>query len=80
MAVHRRRLLSHLRMQLEKTYESAAVEAKWCPIWQQRGWFRPEAAADPSRKPFVMVIRPPNMTGWLHIGHALNNTPLKRRI
>jgi valyl-tRNA synthetase len=61
-------------MQLEKTYEPAAVEAKWYPIWRKQGWFRPEAALDPSQPPFVMVIPPPNVTGSLHMGHALNNT------
>ena len=61
-------------MQLEKTYEPAAVEAKWYPVWRQGGWFRPEATLDPTARPFVMVIPPPNVTGSLHMGHALNNT------
>jgi valyl-tRNA synthetase len=53
-------------------YEPAAVEARWYPEWEQRGYFR----ADPERpgKPYCIVIPPPNVTGSLHLGHALVNT------
>ena len=53
-------------------YEPAEVETRWYPVWEERGYFR----ADPQRpgKPFSMVIPPPNVTGSLHMGHALNNT------
>jgi valyl-tRNA synthetase len=53
-------------------YEPAAVEARWYPEWEQRGYFR----ADPDRpgKPYCIVIPPPNVTGSLHLGHALVNT------
>jgi valyl-tRNA synthetase len=53
-------------------YEPAAVEARWYPAWEQRGYFR----ADPDRpgKPYCIVIPPPNVTGSLHLGHALVNT------
>jgi valyl-tRNA synthetase len=53
-------------------YEPAAVEERWYPIWEERGYFR----ADPSstKKPYSIVIPPPNVTGSLHIGHGLNNT------
>jgi valyl-tRNA synthetase len=53
-------------------YEPAETEARWYPVWEERGYFR----ADPERpgKPFSIVIPPPNVTGSLHMGHALNNT------
>ena len=58
---------------MEKAYEPAAVEARWYPVWLERGYFRPESARD-ARATFSMVIPPPNVTGTLHIGHALNNS------
>src|SRR4029450_5995933 len=61
-------------MQLDKSYDPTAVEQKWYRVWQERGYFRPEAVTAPSGDPFVMVIPPPNVTGSLHMGHALNNT------
>ncbi|MBI3636171.1 MAG: valine--tRNA ligase [Candidatus Rokubacteria bacterium] len=53
-------------------YEPSAVEARWYPEWERRGYFH----ADPDRpgKSFSIVIPPPNVTGSLHLGHALNNT------
>jgi valyl-tRNA synthetase len=53
-------------------YEPAAVEARWYPEWERRGYFR----AEPDRpgKAFCIVIPPPNVTGSLHVGHALDNT------
>ncbi|MGH7419755.1 MAG: class I tRNA ligase family protein, partial [Candidatus Rokuibacteriota bacterium] len=53
-------------------YEPAAVEARWYPEWERRGYFR----AEPDRpgKPYCIVIPPPNVTGSLHLGHALVNT------
>ena len=53
-------------------YEPAAVEARWYPEWEQRGYFHADAA-DP-RPPYCIVIPPPNVTGSLHMGHALVNT------
>jgi valyl-tRNA synthetase len=53
-------------------YDPSAVEARWYPEWEARGYFR--AAAPTTRKPFSIVIPPPNVTGLLHMGHALNNT------
>src|SRR5216117_4114220 len=53
-------------------YEPAAVEARWYPVWEKHGYFRADAPS--KRKPFSIVIPPPNVTGSLHIGHALNNT------
>ncbi len=53
-------------------YEPAAVEQRWYPWWEARGYFH----ADPGRPgpAFSIVIPPPNVTGSLHMGHALNNT------
>ncbi|HEX9777808.1 MAG TPA: valine--tRNA ligase [Geopsychrobacteraceae bacterium] len=58
--------------QLPKGYDPAQVEQKWYRIWEARGDFRAdETAAAP---PYSIVIPPPNVTGVLHMGHALNNT------
>src|SRR5919198_749381 len=53
-------------------YEPAAVEERWYPIWEERGYFRADPASP--KKPYSIVIPPPNVTGSLHIGHGLNNT------
>src|SRR5204862_4351687 len=59
-------------MTIPDRYEPAAVEARWYPEWEKRGYFHAEAA-DP-RPPYCIVIPPPNVTGSLHMGHALVNT------
>ncbi len=56
---------------IEKTFDPAAIEAKWYPHWESTGAFRPHR---PDAEPFTIVIPPPNVTGSLHIGHALDNT------
>jgi valyl-tRNA synthetase len=56
---------------LAKTFEPAAIEAKWYHHWESQGRFRP---ARPDAVPFTIVNPPPNVTGSLHIGHALDNT------
>ncbi len=53
-------------------YEPAEVEKRWYAAWLDRGYFR--AAPTPDRKPFCIVLPPPNVTGALHIGHALDHT------
>ncbi|MBL8651337.1 MAG: valine--tRNA ligase [Sphingopyxis sp.] len=58
-------------MPMEKTFDPAAIEAKWAREWESRGLFRPER---PDAIPFTIVNPPPNVTGALHIGHALDNT------
>jgi len=58
-------------MTMEKTFDPAAIEAKWAHEWESRGLFRPER---PDATPFTIVNPPPNVTGALHIGHALDNT------
>ena len=57
--------------QLAKTFDPAAIEAKWYAHWEQNGLFRPER---PDAEPFTIVNPPPNVTGSLHVGHALDNT------
>jgi valyl-tRNA synthetase len=58
--------------ELEKVYEPKSVEQKWYEVWEQNGYFH---ATLPSDKPsYSIVIPPPNITGVLHMGHALNNT------
>ena len=65
-------------MQLAKTYSHRDVEGKWYSYWQERGYFQPEQVGRERSlsdiSVFSMVIPPPNVTGSLHMGHALNNT------
>ena len=55
-----------------KAYEPAEVEAKWYPIWENSNYFHSDPASD--KKPYSIVIPPPNVTGILTLGHVLNNT------
>ncbi|HBA87178.1 MAG TPA: valine--tRNA ligase, partial [Geobacter sp.] len=58
--------------ELEKVYEPKSVEQRWYQEWEEKGYFH---ATVPSDKPsYSIVIPPPNITGVLHMGHALNNT------
>ncbi|MDS7597205.1 valine--tRNA ligase [Agrobacterium tumefaciens] len=59
---------------LEKTYDSASVEPKIASAWDEANAFRAGANAKPGAETFTIVIPPPNVTGSLHMGHALNNT------
>jgi len=56
---------------MEKTYDPHAIEKRWYSIWEDRGWFEPNANGD---QPFCIMIPPPNVTGSLHMGHGFNNT------
>src|SRR4051812_2613420 len=58
--------------ELPKLYDPKDAQQRWLPFWMEHGYFhsRPE----PGRDPFTIVIPPPNVTGALHMGHALNNT------
>jgi valyl-tRNA synthetase len=58
--------------QLDKTYDPKAVEARWYQLWEQRGYFH--ASVSHPGQPYCIVIPPPNVTGSLHVGHALNNS------
>ncbi|SMC56315.1 valine--tRNA ligase [Novosphingobium sp. B1] len=57
--------------ELAKTFEPSGIEAKWYAHWETNGLFRPER---PDAAPYTIVNPPPNVTGSLHIGHALDNT------
>ncbi|NLR72206.1 valine--tRNA ligase [Novosphingobium sp. ERN07] len=57
--------------ELAKTFEPAGIEAKWYAHWENNSLFRPER---PDAQPYTIVNPPPNVTGSLHIGHALDNT------
>ena len=57
--------------ELPKTFDPAEIESRWYAHWEERGLFRP---ARPDAEPFTIVNPPPNVTGSLHIGHALDNT------
>src|SRR5919206_244548 len=59
---------------LDKTFQPAEVEPRIYDMWEARGCFRAGAGAEPGAAPFCVVIPPPNVTGSLHMGHALNNT------
>ncbi|HKJ74815.1 MAG TPA: class I tRNA ligase family protein, partial [Alphaproteobacteria bacterium] len=56
---------------LDKTYEPKSIETRRYREWEESGAFQPNC---PDAKPFTIVIPPPNVTGSLHMGHALNNT------
>lgn len=58
-------------MSLSKTYDPSIVEDKWYQQWEKNGLFR---SVPDERKPYTIVIPPPNVTGVLHMGHMLNNT------
>ncbi|WP_417611025.1 valine--tRNA ligase [Parasphingorhabdus sp.] len=58
-------------MTLDKNFDPAAIEARWYQHWESKGLFRPERD---DCEPFTIVNPPPNVTGSLHIGHALDNT------
>jgi valyl-tRNA synthetase len=58
--------------EMPKAYEPGKVEQKWYKLWLEKGYFTPKI--DPKKKPFVIIMPPPNVTGELHIGHALTAT------
>jgi valyl-tRNA synthetase len=57
--------------ELQKTFDPAAIEQRWYEHWEGEGLFRPDR---PDAEPWTIVMPPPNVTGSLHIGHALDNT------
>ena len=58
--------------QLDKSYDPKAVEARWYEVWTQQGYF--QASPTHPGQPYSIVIPPPNVTGSLHVGHALNHS------
>ncbi|MGA2032921.1 MAG: valine--tRNA ligase [Thermoguttaceae bacterium] len=59
-------------MDLPKQYEHATAQDRWYRFWEDHNYFH--SAPNPHKKPYAIVIPPPNVTGALHLGHALNNT------
>ncbi len=57
--------------EMPKAYEPGKVEQKWYDFWMEKGYFTPEI--DKKKKPFVIIMPPPNVTGELHLGHALES-------
>ncbi|MGB9591524.1 MAG: valine--tRNA ligase, partial [Candidatus Kryptoniota bacterium] len=57
---------------ISKTYLASEIEDRWYKYWMEKGIFK--AKVDPQKKPYSMVIPPPNITGILTMGHVLNNT------
>jgi valyl-tRNA synthetase len=58
--------------QLDKIYDPKAVEARWSQVWDQQGYFH--ASPTHPGEPYCIAIPPPNVTGSLHVGHALNHS------
>ena len=58
--------------ELAKTYDPSGLEDRLYQKWMEKGYFR--AKVDPDKKPFTIIMPPPNVTGQLHMGHALDNT------
>jgi len=61
-----------MEIKMEKTYDPKKIEDSWYEKWQQKGYFHAEIDRD--KKPYTIVMPPPNITGQLHMGHALDNT------
>src|SRR5436190_16109466 len=59
-------------MELPKSFEPHAVEAKWYPLWESRGYFKPSLR--PDSEPYCIQLPPPNVIGTLHMGHAFQRT------
>lgn len=60
-------LISDVSIELPKSYSAKFTEAAWYDWWEKEGYFKPSTA----KEKFVMLLPPPNVTGKLHIGHAL---------
>ncbi|MCL4807569.1 MAG: class I tRNA ligase family protein, partial [Thermoanaerobaculia bacterium] len=61
------------RTELDKRFDPQSFEMKWYRLQEESGQFRPEVAGEEAR-PYTLVIPPPNVTGRLHVGHALGRT------
>ena len=60
------------KVQLGKSYDPVPIEDKWYAEWIAEGFFKADSSSP--KPPFSIVIPPPNVTGSLHVGHALDNT------
>lgn len=61
-----------MEQDIPKSYDHSAVEQFWYKTWEKKGYFH--AAPNPEKTPYTIVIPPPNITGKLHMGHAMDNT------
>jgi len=61
-----------IQSEMPRAYEPGRGERKWYQFWLEKGYFKP--TIDPAKKPFVIIMPPPNVTGELHLGHALTAT------
>lgn len=61
-----------LSAEMDKQYDPKVVEERWYKYWEEQGYFKADAESE--KKAFTIVIPPPNVTGVLHMGHALNET------
>ena len=61
-----------MKQEMPKAYDHASVEQGWYETWEKNGYFH--AAPNPDKQPYTIVIPPPNITGKLHMGHAMDNT------
>ena len=61
-----------MKKELAKTYDPKGIEGRLYSKWEEKKYFHAEV--DETKKPFTIVIPPPNITGKLHMGHALDNT------
>ncbi len=61
-----------MKEEMPKAYDHASVEQAWYEKWERNGYFH--AAPNPNKTPYTIVIPPPNITGKLHMGHAMDNT------
>lgn len=60
-----------MKREIPKRYDPGEVESRWYDFWTKKGYFSAKPGSE--KKPFCIVIPPPNITGSLHVGHALNN-------
>ena len=58
--------------ELDKTFDPHTIEARWYPVWEERGYFAPDY--DAPGEPYCIMLPPPNVTGSLHMGHAFQHT------
>ena len=58
--------------ELPKQYQQSEVQSRWLDYWKENGYF--DANPNPNKKPHTIMIPLPNVTGALHMGHALNGT------
>ena len=63
---------SNTPAELSKSYDPTEVESRWGPLWYEKGYFTADPSSD--KPPFCIVLPPPNVTGSLHLGHALTAT------